>query len=95
MSMEEQIKSKLEATLRPQSLILINDSHRHKGHAGDDGSGETHFRLTIVSQAFDGQSRVARQRMIYDLLGAEFKAGLHALSIRASTPVEEMKNNTP
>lgn len=89
MTMEDQIKTKLAAALKPQSLTLINDSHKHAGHAGHDGSGQSHFRLKIVSDAFIGMSRVQRQRRVYDVLEAEFKAGLHALSITALSTEEE------
>lgn len=93
MTMEDQIKSKLTAAFKPQSLTLINDSHRHAGHAGHDGSGQSHFRLQITADAFSGMGRVQRQRMVYDVLAQEFKAGLHALSITALSPEEQ--KNTP
>lgn len=89
MTTEDQIKSKLEAALSPISLTLINDSDKHHGHAGHDGSGQSHFRLKITAAAFSGLNRVARQRLIYEVLDDEFKAGLHALSITALSPEEE------
>lgn len=66
----------------------MNDSLRHSGHMGDDGSGESHFRVTVVSSVFTGMSRVQRQRMVYDLLSDEMQGGIHALSIKAMTPDE-------
>jgi BolA protein len=90
MGMQESIETKLAQALQPSELVVVNDSHRHKGHAGDDGSGETHFNVTVVSDSFSGKSRVARQRMIYDLLAYELQNGLHALSIKAFTPQERL-----
>ena len=66
----------------------MNDSNRHAGHMGDDGSGESHFRVTVVSGVFTGKNRVERQRMVYDLLSDEMEGGIHALSIKALTPDE-------
>lgn len=86
--MQERIRQKLAQALHPSALDIVNDSSRHAGHMGDDGSGESHFRVTIVSSAFTGHNRVARQRMVYDLLADEMKGGIHALSIKAMTPDE-------
>ena len=60
----------------------MNDSLRHSGHMGDDGSGESHFRVTVVSSAFIGMNRVQRQRMVYDLLKEEMAGPVHALSVK-------------
>lgn len=87
-AMQERIKEKLAHGLQPLRLDIVNDSARHAGHAGDDGSGESHFRVTVVSPLFAGSGRVARQRMVYDLLAEELKGGIHALSICAMTPEE-------
>ena len=89
MSMQDIITAKLAQALQPSHLDVVNDSDRHKGHAGHDGSGESHFSVTVVSDSFAGKSRVARQRMIYDLLAYELQNGLHALSIKAFTPQEQ------
>lgn len=86
--MQERIQEKLARALQPSVLDIVNDSSRHAGHMGDDGSGESHFRVTVVSGVFNGQNRVARQRMVYDLLAEEMKGGIHALSIKALTPDE-------
>lgn len=86
MGMEDKIRTKLTQSLKPISLTIVNESKKHKGHAGDDGSGETHFHVEVVSGAFSGLSRVACQRMVYTLLDEEFKSGLHALSLRLSPP---------
>jgi len=81
MSMEETIRRKLTESLAPTRLEVVNESHLHAGHAGDDGSGESHFRVLVVSRRFAGLSRVAAQRVIYEVLAEEMKNGIHALSI--------------
>ncbi len=81
MKMEEKIQQKLEDALAPTTLVVKNKSHLHQGHAGDDGSGESHFHLEIQSHALAGLSRVAAQRRIFQLLAAEMKH-IHALSIK-------------
>lgn len=89
VSITEQIELKISEALCPTRLEVKNVSHLHEGHAGHDGSGESHFNVLVVSDKFTGQTRVARQRMVYDLLGDEFKNGLHALSIKAFSPEEK------
>jgi BolA protein len=86
--MQDKIQEKLARGLQPTFLEIVNDSARHAGHSGDDGSGESHFKVTVVSLIFAGKSRVERQRMVYALLSEEFGGGLHALSIKALTPDE-------
>lgn len=86
MSMEEAIRTKLAAALSPLSLAVENQSHLHAGHAGDDGSGETHFRVQVVSESFRGQSRIACHRMVHEILKNEMKSGIHALVIDAKAP---------
>jgi BolA family transcriptional regulator, general stress-responsive regulator len=92
MARQDRIREKLAQALQPVELTVVNDSKRHAGHAGDDGSGESHFRVEVVSDSFTGLSRVERQRMIYNLLGSELEAGLHALTLNLSTPEEKSKN---
>jgi BolA protein len=87
-AMAEAIERNLQRGLSPQRLEVQDDSARHAGHAGHRPEGETHFNVTVVSAAFGGKSRVARQRLVYDLLKAEFAAGLHALSVVTLTPEE-------
>jgi BolA protein len=87
------IREKLTSALSPSRLELEDESWRHAGHhheGGMDGKsgGESHFNLTIVSQAFAGQNRVARQRAINALLAEELAGPVHALSIKALTPEE-------
>jgi BolA protein len=82
------IREKLGAAFSPQSLELIDESARHAGHAGARSGGESHFNLVIVSAAFEGLSRVERQRRINGVLAEELKGPVHALSIRALAPGE-------
>jgi len=81
MKMEEKIREKLESAFSPVHLVVENQRHLHAGHAGDDGSGESHFHLEIRAHDFDNLSRVAGQRAIFDALSAEMKI-IHALSIK-------------
>ena len=83
-----EIDRRLRAALAPTRLDVINDSARHRGHAGDDGSGESHFTVDIVSTAFAGLSRLARQRAVNDALGDLMRDRIHALAIRARAPGE-------
>jgi BolA protein len=81
MSVTEQIKSRLEAALAPEHLEVRNDSHRHAGHAGDDGSGESHFHVTLKAAALVGKSRVAQHRAVHEALGKDLLARIHALGL--------------
>ncbi len=82
------ITARLTTALAPSHLHVSNDSHLHAGHAGHDGSGESHFTVTIESAAFAGQSRVARQRLINRALADLLTSRIHALGIRARAPGE-------
>lgn len=86
--MTDKIKRKIEAAFSPILLEIRNDSEKHKGHAGYDGSGESHFHLTIVSDIFKDKPRVERQRMVYTLLKTELNSGIHALALVLRTPDE-------
>ncbi|HEV2264963.1 MAG TPA: BolA family protein [Stellaceae bacterium] len=89
-SVAERIRSKL-AILQPTRLVVHDDSGRHAGHAGARPGGESHFRLEIVSSAFAGESRVARQRRVYALLADELQSGVHALQLTTLTPDEDRR----
>lgn len=80
---------KLTRALAPIRLEVVDESSRHAGHAGARPEGETHFRIEVVSNSFRGLNRVARQRMVYDLLAEELKTRVHALSLSALTPEED------
>lgn len=82
------MRARLDAALAPTALSLIDESAHHAGHAGHDGRGESHFALAIESPAFAGQTRVARQRLIYAALGDLMQERVHALTIRASVAGE-------
>ena len=97
MSIQSGIETKLNAAIRPERLEVINESHLHAGHHHSgpghdsgtfDGSGETHFRVRIVSAAFAGMSRIERHRCVNELLASEIEAGLHALAIEPAAPGE-------
>jgi len=76
----------LTAAFAPTHLEVINDSAKHRGHSGDDGSGESHFTIAIESAAFAGKSRLERQRMVNAALGDIPGNRVHALAIRAFAP---------
>ena len=84
-----EIETRLRAALAPTVLTIIDDSDSHRGHAGHDGSGESHFSVHITAAAFAGTSRVARQRLVYAALGDLMTpGGVHALIIKATAPGE-------
>lgn len=89
MGFSQSIEKKLEAELNPTSLEIVNESHLHAGHQESfDGSGETHLRIKIITEAFEGMSRINRHRAINALIGDEIAAGLHAIAIEAKAPSE-------
>ena len=87
-SVAERLRSKFEAAFAPQELVIEDESARHAGHSGAREGGESHFRVRIVSSAFEGLSRVERQRRVYDLAKDEIAEGLHALALTTLTPDE-------
>ena len=91
MSVERTIRERL-AALEPQAVDLVDESETHRGHAGYREGGGTHWRLSIVSPRFTGQSTLARHRMIYQALGSLMQHPVHALAITARSP-EEAKGN--
>jgi BolA protein len=86
--MRERIVARLTAALDPSLLEVVDESDRHAGHAGAREGGGTHYRVRVVSARFERSSRVARHRLVYDLLRAEFADGLHALALIAKAPGE-------
>eukprot|EP00898_Chlorokybus_atmophyticus_P001181 jgi/Chlat1/2063/Chrsp17S02531 len=94
--MASEMEKKLTEQLRPSRLEIVNESHMHAGHSGNPGGGpdaETHFRVTVVSDAFEGKSLVARHRLVYGLLDDEMRraGGVHALALTTKTPAEMAK----
>ncbi len=83
-----EIAARLTAALDPTHLEVINDSHHHAGHMGDDGTGESHFTVIVESPAFEGQSRVQRQRLVNTALAELLRDHIHALAIRTRAPGE-------
>ncbi|MEK9971188.1 MAG: BolA family protein [Ferrovibrio sp.] len=90
MSIAARIRTKLTEALSPALLELVDESAHHAGHAGMQGlaAQETHFRLTVVADAFRGMPRLQRQRLIYRLVAEEMADGVHALAITARSPEE-------
>lgn len=88
MTVEARMREKLMISLRPTRLDVVNESHLHAGHRSSPGTGESHFRVLIVSEAFTGKSRVERHRIVNDLLSNELKNAVHALAIKACAPGE-------
>lgn len=87
-SYQTRIHDKLTAALHPQTLAISDDSARHAGHSGAQPGGETHFSVRIVAEAFTGLSRVARHRLVYEILAAELHERVHALALTTLTPNE-------
>ena len=87
------IIGKLQEALNPTEIELIDDSASHRGHAGMKGKDaiESHFKLRVVSDKFEGLPLVQRHQLVYGLLTKEFEGGLHALNIKAKTPTEMAK----
>jgi len=88
MSVEDSIRTKLTAAFAPVSLEVVNDSHRHAGHASSPGTGESHFSVRVVAPAFAGKSRVERHRMVNEALADLLSGKVHALAIQALAPGE-------
>lgn len=84
----EIIAARLTDQLAPSSLEVINDSHHHAGHMGDDGTGESHFTVIVESDRFVGLNRVQRQRLVNQALADLLSSRIHALAIRARAPGE-------
>lgn len=91
MTRDERILNQIKV-LNPVDVVLKNNSAQHANHIEHIGgvahTGETHYKLKIVSEVFNGLSRIDRQRKVYDLLSEEFKTGLHALELKTYTPEE-------
>lgn len=85
-SVAAEIEKRLLEALAPSRLAVINDSAKHRGHAGDDGSGESHFTVEIEAEQFAGMSRLNRQRAVNAALGDLMRERVHALAIRAKAP---------
>ena len=94
MTMAATIRDKLTAAFAPTALAVKDESALHAGHSGAQPGGETHFRARLVSDAFEGLSRVERPRRIYAALDAELKAQVHALALITLTPAEAVSRGS-
>ena len=91
MSAEARIKEKLIVALRPTRLDVINESEMHAGHRSSPGTGESHFRVLIVSDAFAGKSRVERHRLVNEVLKGDVGGAVHALALATYAPGEAIR----
>ncbi|RZV34166.1 MAG: BolA family transcriptional regulator [Sphingomonadaceae bacterium] len=87
-TMQSEIEARLRDEFAPTALQVINDSAKHAGHSGDDGSGESHFTILIESPSFAGVSRLQRQRRVIAALGDIVGERVHAVAIKASEPAD-------
>jgi len=88
VSVADTIRDKLTARFTPTRLVIVDESHRHAGHAGARPEGETHFAVTIVAPAFKGLNRVERHRLVYETLTDELATRIHALALTTRAPGE-------
>lgn len=88
MRVREQIYEKLKAAFQPDFLDVVDESHKHEGHAGARPEGQTHFSVEMSSAAFSGKSQVERQRMVYRVLTDEMAGPIHALALKTRAPGE-------
>jgi len=95
MSVEGRIREKLIVGLRPTRLDVINESELHAGHRSSPGTGNSHFRVLIMSDAFAGKSRVERHRLVNELLKDELAGGIHALALATLAPGEPIPQSSP
>jgi len=91
MTVEQQIRELIMIALKPMRLDIVNESHLHAGHSSSPGTGESHFRLLVVSQCFAGKSRLERHRLVNDALGDLLRDRIHALAIKAFAPGETIR----
>ena len=90
MSAEDRLREKLMVGLNPVRLDVINESHMHAGHRSSPGTGDSHFRVLIVSPMFVGKSRVDRHRMVNEVLKGDVGVAIHALALSAYAPGEKV-----
>ncbi|CFX06067.1 conserved protein of unknown function [Candidatus Filomicrobium marinum] len=90
MSIESQMREKLLIALEPTRLDIINESELHAGHRSSPGTGNSHFRLLIVSPVFAGKSRVDRHRLVNTILADELAGSVHALAMKTYAPGEQL-----
>ncbi len=91
MSVATTIRRRLEQALRPTRLDIVDESHLHAGHSEQARAGESHFRVLVVSPEFAGKSRLARHRLVNELLADQLATKVHALAIHAYAPDETVR----
>lgn len=91
MAAEQRLREKLMVALEPTRLDIVNESELHAGHRSSPDTGESHFRVLVVSPKFAGASRVARHRMVNEAIADELKGGIHALALSTYAPGEPLK----
>ncbi len=91
MSYADTISKKLTIALDPVRLSVVDESHKHAGHAGAHPAGESHFYVEIVSGAFEGLSRIDRHKRVYEILKDELATHVHALRLKTLTVDEDVK----
>jgi BolA protein len=89
MNTRDRMTEKLKAAFAPVSVDVQDESHQHAGHSGSRPGGETHYRVYIVSEAFQGKSRIERHRMVNATLAQELAGSVHALAVHAAAPDEQ------
>lgn len=94
MRVRDRIEAKLTEAFAPSTLEIVDESHLHAGHVGARPEGETHFRVRLVADAFAGQSRVARQRAVYQALAEELAGPVHALALSVQAPGEGSRDGS-
>lgn len=94
-SVTQTLREKLMVELRPTRLDVINESELHAGHRSSPGTGDSHFRILVISEAFAGKSRIERQRIVNDLLKTEISGGIHALALATLAPGEPIPPGFP
>lgn len=91
MFADQRIREKLMVAFEPVRLDVVNESHLHAGHRSSPGTGESHYRVLIVSPAFTGKTRVARHRMVNEALADELSGRVHALALATYAPGEAIR----
>ena len=91
MSAEQRIREKLMVALEPVRLDVVNESERHAGHRSSPGTGESHFRILVVSPKFEGKTRIARHRLVNEALAEELAGPIHALALSTYAPNEPIR----
>ena len=91
MSVAATIRQRLEQALRPTRLEIVDESHQHAGHSAQAQAGESHFRVLVVSPEFAGKSRLARHRLVNEVLADQLATKVHALAIHAYAPGEAIR----